>query len=308
MEIIDSIKEEINYNLNNIKIDKIKEIRDLILKKKNNNIYFSGIGKCETIAIHLTNLLKSISYKSFYLNIQNSSHGDIGTLDENSLIMLFSKSGNTKELIDFIKIAKIKKIEIISITCTENCTMKNISNYHYALPLKSELNYGIINVPTNSCVLMLIFSNILVKLLDNITLEEYKTNHLGGSIGNDLKIIGDLVTSNYAEFIYHEDLKIMDIVLEMTNKKMGIAVINDNENKIIGIITDGDIRRLLINNENIKNLKKEYINNDFFKFDNKNIIFKDIKNLLLKHKFIPLVNEKFECIGILYENLIKNNI
>lgn len=308
MEIVNSIKEEIDYNLKNLDLKKIVEIKNLILKKKHNNIYFSGIGKCETIAIHLSNLLKSISYKSYYLSIQNSSHGDIGPLNDESLIMLFSKSGNTKELIEFIKIAKIRNIEVISITCSENCKMSEISDYHYNLPLKSELNYGIINVPTNSCVLMLIFCNILVKLLDNIAMDEYKLNHLGGSIGYDLKKISDLATVDYPNFIFNKNLKIMNIVLDMTNKKMGFAVINNDKNKIIGIITDGDIRRLFLNNNNIEFLKEENINKNFFKFDNENIIFKDIKSILLKHKYIPLINKENECIGVLYENLVKKQI
>ena len=81
--------------------------------------------------------------------------------------------------------------------------MKKISDYHYTLPLKNELNYGISNVPTNSCTLMLIFCNILVKLLDNINIEEYKLNHLGGNIGNDLKTIDKIMIQEYPNLIFH---------------------------------------------------------------------------------------------------------
>ena len=82
MDIINSIKDEIDYNINNLDINEIIKIKDILLEYKNNNIFFSGIGKCETIAIHISNILKSLSYKSFYINIQNSSHGDIGCLDD----------------------------------------------------------------------------------------------------------------------------------------------------------------------------------------------------------------------------------
>ena len=309
MEIIKSIQNEINYNLENLDLNKIIEIKNILLneKNKNRNIFFSGIGKCETIAIHLTNLLKSLSYKTFFINIQNSSHGDIGCIDNDSIVMLFSKSGNTHELLNFIEISNLKKLKIISITCNENCKMKDVSYYHYALPLKSELDYGIINVPTNSSVLMLIFSNILVKLLDNIDINEYKLNHIGGSIGNELKKIKDLMIVNFPSFIFknNEKLKMMDIVLEMTNKKMGLAIIKDTNEEIIGMITDGDIRRLLINDNNLIYLKKEFINTSFFKIENKELIIKDIKYDLLKKKFIPIV-EKNKIIGLLCENLLKN--
>ena len=178
MDIIQDIKNEINYGLDNLDIHKINEIKNIMISNKNNNIFFSGIGKCETIAIHLCNLLKSLSYKTFFLNIQNSSHGDIGCMHENDIIMLFSKSGNTSELINFIKISNLKNIRVISITCNPDSNMGKISYLHYALPLRKELQQGIINVPTNSAFIMLAFSNVLVKLCDNIKLDEYKLNHL----------------------------------------------------------------------------------------------------------------------------------
>lgn len=305
MDIIQDIKSEINYGLDNLDLNKINEIKTIIISNKNNNIFFSGIGKCETIAIHLCNLLKSLSYKTFFLNIQNSSHGDIGCMKENDIIMLFSKSGNTSELINFIKIANIKKIRVISITCNPESNMGKISYLHYALPLRKELQQGIVNVPTNSAFIMLAFSNLLVKLCDNIELDEYKLNHLGGSIGNDLKKIKDIMIKDYPSLLMSDNLKLIDIVLEMTNKKMGIVIIKDKENNVIGIITDGDIRRLLLKNTNITFIKEEYVNKYYFKFEDENIIFKDIKSLLLKYKFVPVI-EKNKCLGILSENIIKN--
>lgn len=305
MDIIQDIKNEINYGLDNLDIQKINEIKDIIINNKNNNIFFSGIGKCETIAIHLCNLLKSLSYKTFFLNIQNSSHGDIGCMHENDIIMLFSKSGNTSELINFIKISNLKNIRVISITCNPDSNMGKISYLHYALPLRKELQQGIINVPTNSAFIMLAFSNVLVKLCDNIKLDEYKLNHLGGSIGNDLKKIKDIMIKDYPSLSLNNNLKLIDIVLEMTNKKMGIVVIKNNENNVIGILTDGDIRRLLLKNTNLTYIKDEHVNKFYYKFDDENIIFKDIKSLLLKYKFVPVIVEK-KCLGILSENIIKN--
>ena len=305
MDIIQDIKNEINYGLDNLDLNKINEIKDIIINNKNNNIFFSGIGKCETIAIHLCNLLKSLSYKTFFLNIQNSSHGDIGCMKENDIIMLFSKSGNTSELINFIKIANMKKIRVISITCNSDSNMGKISYFHYALPLRKELQQGIVNVPTNSAFIMLAFSNLLVKLCDNIELDEYKLNHLGGSIGNDLKKIKDIMIKDYPSLLMSDNLKLIDIVLEMTNKKMGIVVIKNNEDSIIGIITDGDIRRLLLKNTNLTYIKDEHVNKFYYKFDDENIIFKDIKSLLLKYKFVPVMKDN-KCLGILSENIIKN--
>ncbi len=303
MDIINEIKNEINYGIDNLDLKLIIELKEYIQKIKG-NIFISGIGKCETISIHMINLLKSISYKAFYISIQNSSHGDIGCMDENDICILFSKSGNTEELINFMNIIKKKKSKIITITCNDNCTMKKISDFHITLPLRNEISIGINNIPNNSCLIMMTFVNLLTKLLENIEISSYKINHQGGNIGNDLKYIDDIMIKEYPFIIIEKDINIFDIVLEMTNKKIGFLIINDKNNNIIGVISDGDIRRL-IKNKKIDNLNINDINTDYYKITNKKLIFKDIKGVLLKYKFIPVV-ENNKCIGLLYENLIKN--
>ena len=305
MEILNEIKKEINYGLDNLDLNKIQELKNIILNNKG-NIFISGIGKCETLAIHFVNILKSISYKAFHISIQNSSHGDIGCLDQNDICLLFSKSGNTKEIIDFISVLKLKNTKIISITCNEQCKMHNLSDFTITLPLKSEINIGITNIPNNSCSIMLIFINLLTKMLEKIDISIYKTNHLGGSIGNDLKKIHEIMLKDYPYIKIKNKVNIIDIVLEMTNKKMGVIVFQDENKNILGLLTDGDIRRLLLKNRELNTLSIDMINKQFYKIENKNLIFKDIKGILLKYKFIPIV-ENNKCIGILYENLIKNN-
>lgn len=304
MDIVEKTRKEINYGLDNLDLPKLLQLKEYI-ENINGNIFISGIGKCETIANHFVNLLKSISKKSFFISIQNSSHGDIGCIDENDLCILFSKSGNTEEIINFIKILKIKNTKIVSITCNKSGKINKLSDFYYDLPLRNELDLGIKNIPNNSCLIMLSFINIICKMLENINIDDYKLNHLGGNIGNDLKYVEDVMTINYPSLIMDKSLKIIDIVLEMTSKKMGFLIINDPNNKIYGIITDGDIRRLLINNNKIENIYYEDINRNFFNVNNKKTIFKDIKGQLLKYKFIPIIEDN-QCIGLLYENLIKN--
>ena len=305
MNIIKNIKDEIDYSMNNLDVKKIETIKNLI-KEQQNNIFITGIGKCETLAIHFANLLKSISYKAFHISIQNSSHGDIGCVHKDDLVIIFSKSGNTKEVIDFLEIIKLKKVRTLSITCSQNGIINKLSDYYFTLPLQNEINIGIENIPNNSCAIMMIFINIITKLVENIELDMYKLNHLGGSIGNNLKTIEQIMTKDYPKLILSTHLKLIDIVLEMTNKKIGLAVINDNNKNIIGIISDGDIRRLLLKNRDLNNIQREDINQNYFKLENINICFQDIKGLLLKYKFIPVVKNN-KCLGILHENLVKNN-
>ena len=303
MDIIKNIKHEINYGLDNLDINNLINCKKFI-QSINGNIFISGIGKCETLANHFVNILKSISYKSFFISIQNSSHGDVGCLDENDVCILFSKSGNTEEIINFIKILKIKKVKIITVTCNNNCKIHNESDFQITLPLESELNIGIINIPNNSCLIMLAFINIICKMLEKIEIDDYKLNHLGGNIGNDLKYIEDVMNKDFPKLIFNPKLKILDIVLEMTSKKIGFLILTNKIDNIIGIITDGDIRRMLIKNKKIDIINEQDINKNFYKLTNKKIIFKDIKGTLLRYKFIPIVENNI-CIGLLCENLIK---
>jgi arabinose-5-phosphate isomerase len=146
-------------------------------------------------------------------------------------------------------------------------------------------------------------------MLENIDLKEYKLNHSGGSIGNDLLTIEQVMLKDFPQIKLdiNKTVKIIDIVIEMTNKKTGLVIINDEENNIKGIISDGDIRRLLINNQNLNNIFLHNINQKYYYESNKNIQFKNIKENLLKYKFIPIVENK-KCIGLLHENLIKKDI
>ena len=309
MEIINDIKNNLDFFFDSLNLDNITKIKNVIKNHQQNNIYITGIGKCETLAIHFSNLLKSISYQAFYISPQNSTHGDIGCIKDNDLLIIISKSGNTIELIHFLKIEKIKHLNSISISCSQSNKINQLTKHNLVLPLKNEIQIGIKNIPNNSCTLMLITINILTKMLENIDLKEYKLNHSGGSIGNDLLTIEQIMIKDYPQIKLNKDqsIKIIDIVLEMTNKKIGLVIINDEENNIIGIISDGDIRRLLINNQSLNNILIHTINQKYYYESNKNIQFKNIKENLLKYKFIPIVENK-KCIGLLHENLIKKEI
>ena len=186
MEIIQDIKNNLDYFFNSLNLDEIKNIKNIIQKHNNNIIYITGIGKCETLALHFSNLLKSISYQSFYISVQNSIHGDAGSIKENDLLIVFSKSGNSNELIQFLNIQKIKNINSISITCSKTGKINSLTKHNLVLPLINEIQLGINNIPNNSCTLMMLIINILTKMLENIEKKEYKLNHSGGSIGKDL--------------------------------------------------------------------------------------------------------------------------
>ena len=296
--IIDEMKKEAIYQLNNFNLDEINKIAKLILNS-NGNIYMTGIGKSENIANHFCNLLKSISISCFSLNAINALHGDVGTIKENDLIFLFSKSGNTSELIQLIPFLKERKCYTIGICCDDNSRFLSLCDQTFKLPFNNEIGGGELNkIPTNSYMSQLFFSNIIVSILKNkININEYKNNHPAGNIGNELKKIKDCIrTENYPKIILENELHLHDILLEMTKYKIGCSFFVNNENELIGILTDGDIRRLLLNDENKKIININDINKNYYSETNlEKFIYECNKG---SKGYIPILSDKV-IIGII---------
>jgi len=183
--LIHQSKYEVNYQLDNFKIETISNIIDII--NDSDIVYITGVGKSESIAKHICDLFKCIGIKCFYLNILNSLHGDIGTVTSKDSILFLSKSGNTIELNDKIQYFKLKKCKIVSITNTKESNLSRQCDLNIHIPHKNELQLFNDNVPTNSCVSFLLFFNIIVSLMANqLSNEDYSINHTNGNIGTIL--------------------------------------------------------------------------------------------------------------------------
>ena len=138
----------------------------------------------------------------------------------------------------------------------------------------------------------LLFSNILVSLLKTkISADNYKDNHPAGSIGHNLTKIKDVMVYDYPKIMLDISVGLFEILLEMTNKKIGCCFFVDKNDILLGILTDGDIRRLLIKNTNIQIITREHINTIY-------VYETDIE------KYLNQLSNKFIYIPILVENKI----
>ena len=291
LSILDEIKKEFNYQINNIVITEIETISNIISQCKG-NIYFCGVGKSGNIANHCCDLLKSISINCFYLNVVNILHGDIGTLNREDIIIMFSKSGNTKELVDILPYFQKRQSKVIGICCDKKSKFKELCDITIETPFNSEISGEINKIPTNSCMSHLLFSNILVSLLKTkISADNYKDNHPAGSIGHNLTKIKDVMVYDYPKIMLDISVGLFEILLEMTNKKIGCCFFVDKNDILLGILTDGDIRRLLIKNTNIQIITREHINTIY-------LYETDIE------KYLNELSNKFIYIPILVENKI----
>jgi D-arabinose 5-phosphate isomerase GutQ len=178
-------KNQIDNFFNNLNTEIIDKLCNKILNY--DNIYFLGIGKSGIMANYISDALKSINIKSFYLNAINLSHGDIGCVSENSLAIIITKSSNTEELKLPILLLKNKKCNVILLSMQKG-DLTDICDDVLYLPNTNELD-EFNCIPTTSFTLYSIFANIMISHIiekKNISLNDYKYNHISGNIGKNL--------------------------------------------------------------------------------------------------------------------------
>ena len=234
----------------------------------------------------------------------NSTHGDLGCVKNKDIIIFFSKSGNTQEIINKIDLFKCYKI---GICCHIESKFLKYCDYNIVLPFQSEItNTKNINcIPSNSYMSQLFFINILINNLiekSQINLDSYKSNHPAGNIGNNLKIVKDVIINKYPKIILNDNIELNKILLEMTQYEIGCCFFVNKNNNLLGVLSDGDIRRILLNN-NIKNITIKNINTKYTFINNSDIYVKDLctnKDFLKykKAKFIPIIENNI-LIGII---------
>lgn len=290
--IIQEIKKEFNYQIDNIDIDKIHKLIDVMNQK--NTIYFTGIGKSETVAFHCSSLLKSVNINAHFINAVNALHGDIGTMNSNDMIFLFSKSGNTIELINLIPFIQKKGSYIVGVCCDGNNKFSEYCNLVIQLPFNKEISGSIDKIPTNSFMSQVLFCNILVSIIKkNITIEQYKDNHPSGNIGDNLKKIKDCLLSKYPKILFTDEVQLVDVLFEMTKHKCGCCFFVNDIDELIGILTDGDIRRLISKNGNKQMITTNDINKNYYYEENLNKFVCECK----KYNYFPIL-EHNKLIGV----------
>ncbi len=216
-----------------------------------------GLGKSGHIAAKASATLSSTGTPSMYIHGADCLHGDIGAIKKDDIIILFSNSGETKELLSIIPILKVLKIQIISITGNKLSKLAKASDYVLECGVKKEacpLNL----TPTSSVITAISMSDALaLTLLEcrGFTSKDFARSHPNGSLGRRmLKKVSDIMSTTKLPTVSIES-DLDKTIKIMTKFNYGIAVILDKNKKVVGIFTDGDLRRTLQKNSNLSNLK-----------------------------------------------------
>ena len=275
-----------------IQINELRKIRSIFNKKfseavelmysTRGKIVCSGVGKSGIIARKISATLSSIGVPSFFLDSSNASHGDLGQLDKNDTLILFSYSGNTSELNSIIKYSNRFSIKTIGIASQKDSMIIRSCDIPLLLPRVKEAD-PIGMVPSSSTTMTLLVGDCLAVALMNkmkFSKDKFKIFHPKGSIGSALLQVKDLMFTGKRIPVTRPDQKIIQVVKIIKQKKLGMVVVQKNK-KVLGFCSDGDVRR------GLQYFKR---NEKIDKILTKNPIF--IKSNTLAAKAISLMNEK----------------
>ena len=242
----------------------------------------AGIGKSGLIARKVAATLSSVGIYSFFLNPSEANHGDLGQIDKRDLLLVFSYSGNTSEIINMLRYANRFNIKIIGVASKKDSLLLKASDVKLLLPQVRESDpTGM--VPTTSTSITLLLGDCLAVALMNkirFSKERFKVFHPGGNIGQTLLLVKDIMITGSKLPLVNVNKSIYDATKIIDNKKLGLVVVME-KNQVKGILTDGDARRGI----------KHYSKNDHLrKFMTPNPLF--ISESSPASKALSLMSEK----------------
>ncbi len=219
---------------------------DMIQETKG-RIIVTGMGKSGHIARKIAATLASTGTPSFFVHPAEASHGDLGMVTNDDKIIAISNGGESRELSDILIYAKRYGIPLIAITKNPESTLGKAGDIVLKLPDDGEAcPLGL--APTSSTTATLVLGDVLaIALMERkgFTKTDYKQRHPGGKLGAILQKVSDLMHKGDDMPIVNEDTPMQEALLVMTSKMLGCVGIIDNSGKLVGIITDGDLRRWL---------------------------------------------------------------
>ena len=291
------------------------QIVKTILNCKNGKIIISGVGKSGIISKKWAATFSSIGIPSFYLDASNASHGDMGQITLNDIVILISLSGQSEELKNIIQYtSRNKNIKLIGITSKKESILYKNSDIKFLMPDVKEADQGNI-VPTSSTTIQLALGDaiaIACMRYNNFGKLDFKKLHPGGSLSIKLKTVSDLMlVGNKIPFV-KENTSMKDALRVIALKGLGVILVK-KRNITTGILTDGDLKRLNRKYKNFQKLKlKKLMKKNPVSVD-KNTLAAKALSIMNTKKITSLCvhkgKQKNKTIGIIHiHNILEANI
>ena len=275
---------------------------ELIIGSKG-KLIVTGVGKSGHIGAKIASTMASTGTPAFFVNPLDAFHGDLGMIGNDDVVLAISNSGHTDELLRFIPLLKERNIPIISMTGNPASLLARYSECHLNVAVEREacpLNLA----PTSSTTATLAMGDAIACALmtvRNFQAKDFAQFHPGGSLGRRLlsRVKDYMTTENLP--IVNSGSKISDTLMQISRTKMGIAVVIEND-EIIGVVTDGDIRRTMQRDqEHFFELTVKHLMNSNPKVINEEAKLSQAEELMRKHniKSLIVVDDNNKLVGVI---------
>ena len=300
IDVFDDEIKSVKNVISNFDQENINKIIDEILHNSG-RLIVSGIGKSGLIGKKIAATLASTGTSSFFIHSTEAYHGDLGMINQNDILLLISYSGESDDVLKVLSFCNENEIKTISVTGNKNSTLAKNSNYFINSNIISEACHLDL-APTSSTTATLIIGDAIAVTLmkaKKFTEADFAKYHPGGKIGKRLLTkVKDVMKTDKLP-ILDKNMDISDIIYNISNSGYGIGFLLQNKN-IIGVITDGDIRRAIKLELNLKKIQLQSLINKNFKFTNPDSNLHEVKNIMQTNKIItlPVIDTDNTLVGL----------
>ena len=276
-----------------------------IIYSSKGRVVLTGMGKSGLIARKIVATLNSTGTAAIYMHPTDALHGDLGMVRQEDVVIIISKSGATDEISKLLPMFKRLGVKLIAMSGNLDSQLVKESDIFLNISVKEEACPHDL-APTSSTTATLVMGDALsVALLQKrgFTAEDFALLHPGGSLGKRLSLkIDEIMIKGNGVPIVKENASIKDIILEMTSKRLGITCVVNKDGKLTGVITDGDLRRLLEKTMDVKNLVATDIMSKNPKVTDKDYLASFALQTMESHKITSIIvaNRDNEPIGIIH--------
>ena len=248
-ELFQKKQEYLNHFFEHLDHQKTEIILNALLECKG-KLFFTGVGKSGHVAKKIAVTMTSTGTHALFLSPTDAMHGDIGIITDKDIVVMLSKSGESDELLNLVPHLRNKGSKLISIVSNPSSRLAQSSNLSISLPLAKELCPFDL-APTTSTSIQMIFGDVLSVAMmhaNKFTIDQYAANHPAGRIGKRITLkVKDLMLTDQQIPRCKPEVKLVDTLVELSNKRCGCVLIVNSQDQLLGIFTDGDLRRALQN-------------------------------------------------------------
>ena len=302
-EVLLTEAKELEIASSSISFD-IENIVNLIINSKG-KLIVTGVGKSGLVGAKIAATLASTGTSSFFLHPTEAMHGDLGMIGKEDIVLAISYSGESEELIQILPHIKRCNIPLIAMAKDENSTLAKYSDYFISINVQKEA-CPLDTAPTSSTTLTMAMGDALAVCLmkkRDFKKEDFASFHPGGSLGKKLFVkLDDLLRKDNLPIVSRET-KLKDAIIVMSQGRLGSVIIEDENKKVIGVLSDGDLRRALMKDgfsidcsvETIATLNPRT-------FDDENLLASDALQIIETYKIQLLIitNKNREIKGLLH--------